>query len=62
MAQKLQRKYTLDIQGVVEIDDGRIFVCVDDCGEFDLADLMRAFDGNECKISVSYNEETGEVI
>lgn len=70
MAQKVQKKYTLNIQGVVEIDDGRINICVEDRGEFDLSELMKAFDGNECKISVSYDEEyapeideeTGEVI
>ena len=60
MAQKIQRKYALNIQGVVEINDGRITVCVEDKGEYDLAALMNAFDGNECKISVSYDEEYGE--
>lgn len=71
MAQKVQRKYSLNIQGVVEIKYDRITVYVEDRGEFDLAGLMKAFDGNECKISVSYDEEyagqdvnpeTGEVI
>lgn len=62
MAQKVQRKYTLNIQGVVEINDGRITVCVEDKGEYDLASLMSAFDGNECKISVSYDEEYGESV
>lgn len=70
MAQKVQRKYALNIQGVVEINDGCITVSVEDRGEFDLAELMKAFDGNECKIAVSYDEEyapdvdteTGEVI
>ena len=70
MAQKVQRKYALNVQGVVEINDGRIAIYVEDKGEYDLAELMRAFDGNECKIAVSYDEEyspevnaeTGEVI
>lgn len=71
MAQKVQKKYTLNIQGIVAIDeDDRIIVSVEDRGDFDLAELMRAFDGNECKIAVSYDEEygadvdeeTGEVI
>lgn len=70
MAQKVQKKYALNIQGIVEIDDGRINICVEDRGEYDLAELMKVFDGNECKISVSYDEEyapkfdaeTGEVI
>ena len=62
MAQKVQKKYSLSIQGVVEINDGRITVCVEDKGEYDLAVLMSAFDGNECKISVSYDEEYGESV
>ena len=70
MAQKVQRKYALNVQGVVEINDGRIAVYVEDKGEYDLAELMKVFDGNECKITVSYDEEyapeidteTGEVI
>ena len=70
MSQKVQRKYTLNIQGVVEIDDQRITIAIEDKGEYDLAELMKAFDGNECKIAVSYDEEyapevdteTGEVI
>ena len=71
MAQKVQKKFSLKLQGVVGIEDGRITVSVEDRGEFDLATLMDAFDGNECSISVSYDEEyvspdvdeeTGEVI
>ena len=70
MAQKIQRKYALNVQGVVEIDDGHITITIEDKGEYDLAELMKAFDGNECKIAVSYDEEftpdvdeeTGEVI
>lgn len=70
MAQKVQRKYALNVHGTVDINDGRIEIYVEDRGCFDLADLMKAFDGNECKISVSYDEEyapnvdeeTGEVI
>ena len=70
MAQKVQRKYSLNIQGIVDIEDGRITILVGDKGEYDLAELMRAFNGNECKISVSYDEEyapgvdeeTGEVV
>lgn len=62
MAQKVQKKYSLSIQGIVEINDGRITVCVEDKGEYDLATLMNAFDGNECKISVSYDEEYGESV
>lgn len=70
MAQKIQRKYALNVQGVVEIDNGHITITIEEKGEYDLAELMKAFDGNECKIAVSYDEEyapeidteTGEVI
>ena len=62
MTQKIQKNHSLSIQGVVEINDGRITVCVEDCGEFDLAELMKTFNGNECKILVSYDENYGEII
>lgn len=50
---------------------GKIFVVVEDKGEYYLSDLMKSFDGCECKISVSYDEEyegpevdeeTGEIL
>ncbi len=60
MAQKISKKYALNIQGVVSIDeDNRIYVSVQDKGDYDLADLMDIFNGNECKISVSFDEEYG---
>lgn len=72
MAQKISKKSALNIQGVVAVDkEDRIFVIIEDKGEYLLSDLMKSFDGCECKISVSYdeeyegpeiNEETGEVI
>lgn len=72
MAQKISKKSALNIQGVVVIDkEDKIFVVIEDKGEFLLSDLMKSFDGNECKISVSYDEEysgpevdenTGEII
>ena len=72
MAQKISKKSALNIQGTVAVDDeGKVFVIIEDKGEYLLADLMKSFDGNECKISVSYDEEytgpeadpeTGEVL
>lgn len=65
------KKYALNVQGIIDIDDeGRITVSVEDRGEYDLAGLMDAFSGKECKISITYDEdygvdvdnETGEVI
>lgn len=72
MAQKVSKKYSLNIQGVVGIDeDGKAYVSVEDRGDFEINELLRDFDGKECKISVNYDEdyvpievdfETGEVI
>lgn len=71
MAQSVKKKYSLNIQGVVDTDeDGRIVISVEDRGEFDLASLMEDFYGRECKIAVNYDEEyvpevdeeTGEVV
>ena len=70
MAQSVKKKYSLNIQGVVDVDDGRIIISVEDRGEFDLAALMEDFSGRECKIAVNYDEEyvpevdeeTGEVV
>jgi hypothetical protein len=72
MAQKISKKSALNIQGTVAVDkEGKIFVIIEDKGEYLLSDLMKSFDGNECKISVSYDEEyegpeidkdTGEIL
>lgn len=72
MAQKVSKKYSLNIQGVVSIDeDGKAFVSVEDRGDFEIDELLKDFDGKECKISVNYDEdyvpievdpETGELI
>jgi hypothetical protein len=72
MAQKVSKKYSLNIQGVVSVDeDGKAFVSVEDRGDFEIDELLKDFDGKECKISVNYDEdyvpievdpETGEVI
>lgn len=58
MAQKISKKSSLNIQGSVVVDDdGHIVVIIEDKGEYLLSDLMKPFGGNECKISVSYDEE-----
>jgi hypothetical protein len=72
MAHKVSKKYSLNIQGVVSVDeDGKAFVSVEDRGDFEIDELLKDFDGKECKISVNYDEdyvpievdpETGEVI
>ena len=56
--QKVLKKYSLNIQGIVFVhEDGRITVSVADKGEFDLGALMMDFNNNECKLSVSYDED-----
>lgn len=77
MAQKIEKNYKVNITGVVNIDENeRITVCVEDRGEFNLAEIMKDFNDRECKINITYNEdyvpeeeeeldidiETGEVI
>lgn len=72
MAQKVSKKYSLNIQGVISFDeDGKAYVSVEDRGDFELDELLRDFNDKECKISVNYDEdyvpievdeETGEVI
>lgn len=72
MAQKVSKKYSLNIQGVIGIDeDGRAYVSVEDRGDFEIDELLKDFNDKECKISVNYDEdyvpikvdpETGEVI
>ena len=67
MAQKVSRKYSLNVNGVISFDEnGKAYVSVEDRGDFELDELLK-----ECKISVNYDEdyvpvevdeETGEVI
>ena len=72
MAQRVSKKYSLNIQGVISFDeDGKAYVSVEDRGDFELDELLKDFNDKECKISVNYDEdyvpvevdeETGEVI
>lgn len=72
MAQRVSRKYSLNINGVISFDeDGKAYVSVEDRGDFELDELLKDFNDKECKISVNYDEdyvpvevdeETGEVI
>ena len=72
MAQKVSRKYSLNVNGVISFDEnGKAYVSVEDRGDFELDELLRDFNDKECKISVNYDEdyvpvevdeETGEVI
>ena len=72
MAQKILRKYSLNVNGVISFDEnGKAYVSVEDRGDFELDELLKDFNDKECKISVNYDEdytepevdeETGEVI
>ena len=49
MAQKLSKKYTLSINGLITVcDDGNIVVSVEDTGDFNLSHLMSDFDNKVC--------------
>ena len=58
MAQKIEKNYKVNITGVVNIDENeRITICVEDRGEFNLAEIMKDFNDRECKINITYNED-----
>ena len=58
MAQKISKNYKVSINGIVCVDnDDRITVCVEDRGEFSLADIMRDFNDKECKINITYDTD-----
>ena len=72
MADSMKKNYKVSGSGVLSIDGDTITICVEDKGEFNLANVLA--DLNECsvKFSFSYDEdyeesvevdtETGEVI
>ncbi len=70
MANKITRKYAASAQGLLSIEDGKLFIDVEDKGTYDLSEFLQDFDGKECKISCAYDEDyevsvdpdTGEVI
>ena len=59
MASKINRKYSCDIKGIIDTEDGIITVEVEDVAEpVVLADFIKDFVGKpDVKISVSYGEE-----
>lgn len=72
MADKMQKNYKVSGSGILNIEGDTITICVEDKGEFNLANVLSEL--NECsvKFSFSYDEdyeetvdvnpETGEVI
>ena len=52
MAQKVSKKYSLNVQGVISFDDdGTAYVSVEDRGDFEINELLKDFSDKECKIS-----------
>lgn len=72
MADKMTKNYKVSGSGVLNIDGDTITVCVEDKGEFNLANVLSDLNGCSVKFSFSYDEdyeenveideETGEVI
>ena len=49
MAQKVSKKYSLNVQGVISFDDdGTAYVSVEDRGDFEINELLKDFSDKEC--------------
>lgn len=56
----IKRSFKLAAKGICTIDEnGRIYLSVEDEGDYDFAFLMKEFDGREVTINVTCNEEYG---
>jgi hypothetical protein len=72
MADTMKKNYKISGSGVLNINGDTITICVEDKGEFNLANVLSDLDGCAVKFSFSYDEEyeedievdekTGEVI
>ena len=55
---KMTKKNVLSIQGIANIENGKIAFSVEDIeGEIALAELMSDFNGQEVKLSVNQTDE-----
>nr|DAJ47969.1 MAG TPA: YonK protein [Caudoviricetes sp.] len=55
---KITKKNVLSIQGIANIENGKITFSVEDIeGEIALAELMSDFNGQEVKLSVNQTDE-----
>lgn len=55
---KITKKNVLSVQGIVNIENGKITFSVEDIeGESALAELMSDFNGQEVKLSVNQTDE-----
>lgn len=75
MADKIIKNYKVAANGLLTIDDGRIYISIEDGPQdVDFASLLTDFDGRTVKLNCTYDEEyvpeaeisvdveTGEVI
>ena len=58
MAAKVKKKSALTIKGVYNIEDGKIFVEIEDVDEpIDLADVSAEYQGKEVAITITQDTE-----
>ena len=58
MADKILRKYNVSASGTLFINDGEIFICIEDgAQDVNLATLLEDFNGRQVKFSCNYDEE-----
>ena len=57
MADKMTKNYKVSGSGVLDINGDTIIVCVEDKGEFNLANVLSDLNGCSVKFSFSYDEE-----
>ncbi len=57
MADKMTKNYKVSGNGVLDINGDTIIVCVEDKGEFNLANVLADLNGRSVKFSFSYDEE-----
>ena len=60
MADKMTRNYKVSGSGVLYMDDGAIFISVEDKGDFNLASVLSDLDNKPVKFSFSYDEDYEE--
>ena len=56
----IKRKDNLSVKGVIDIDDDRITIDVEDVGTMMLAKLIEDFNGKEVKMTITYDREYSE--
>lgn len=57
---KIKMKKSLAVEGIVRIEDGRVFIEVEEIGDKSLAELMLMFDGELTKASFNMVEDVIE--